>query len=265
MGSNYYHGHKGPLPPVGLSTMSTRMWFGERLQQQQGWSHQDARSLYSAGNGPASRAQQMQGNFRPLSFNQAGKTWNSCGSQSFNAPAPANVRPLPPTRAHVCPWPERPATGIGSGYTNYANPVWNLNLDLAHNSMEKQEDWTSKDTCYPTSLHSPPPPGFERTHISEVDRPQVPVQTVPTHSKPPQTPILESQEATAEEEKVTGSGKYGTYYSNASSFTIPSVRIPHTPPTEADRQPWINAMEQTAKNLSDNWEARPHISIELEL
>ena len=59
--------------------------------------------------------------------------------------------------------------------------------------------------------------------------------------------------------------QYGTYYSKEEAFTVPRVTIPKAYTNAGALPPWVQAMEQTAQNSSNNWDKRPHISIDLEL
>jgi hypothetical protein len=57
----------------------------------------------------------------------------------------------------------------------------------------------------------------------------------------------------------------GIFYSHDTAFTIPTVKILQANSPAEELPPWVQAMETTAQNSSEDWPQRPHISIKLDL
>jgi hypothetical protein len=222
--------------------MTARSTFGAHNQQPQGWSNQDARSHRFSHPGPAAGIQHQPGSVRYFRPNQTGTMRRAQGIQATRPSAPLLARPLPPSQMRLRPIPEQLTSAPGQGFTNFENPVWIPQVDTGpslrnNNRIQEQPEQFQYQ-----------PPGFEQTRVSaseEQHKEQRWSEQLPGNPNldlPPKQPT-ETVQLAATEEK----GHFGTYYSNDSAFTVPRVPIPRSPNHSDNRQPWIQAMEQTAK------------------
>jgi hypothetical protein len=154
------------------------------------------------------------------------------------------------------------------GFFTYENPVWSHSVEQQHHHQgppTEGENWHQSHSRQPSVL-PPPPPAYTLPQGNLAGgRPdgQEPVGTTSTISHETELPKFnEQQEPTSLEE---AGEQYGIYYSKEDAFTVPSVTIPAAYTNSEDLPPWVQAMEQTVQNSSNNREKWPHISIDLEL
>jgi hypothetical protein len=268
--SRSYHPRHGGYPQHSTySTMNPRAQLGIPRDTQAGWSNQDARASYNARPGPISRLQRTQDNSQGLHGNR---------NKNARLFTEGHLHWAPPTRQHrLGAQPatqfhqlhaENAAPEARNGFYTYENPVWQHQGEQLHNSegppLEGEQRYHQRNSRPPSGLQ-PPSTGHlrpEGTRARETrDGPDSAAGTG-IHNEPELPQVNGSQSLHQPEDKGE---QYGVYYSKEDTFKVPSVAIPAAYTNSEDLPPWVQAMEQTAQNSSNNWDKRPHISIDLEL
>jgi hypothetical protein len=201
--------------------------------------------------------------------NRTGPAWLLTGGHTYRAPPRGQQRlaPQPATQFHPLN-AGNAAPEARPGFFTYENPVWNHNGEQQNNHegpQSKEELRYQRPSCPPSGL-PPPRPGYAGPRgplaggSPDGQEPAVPTRLTPHETELPQ---FNGEQVPTQPDEA--GEQYGISYSKEEAFTVPSVTIPEAYTNAEALPPWVQAMEQTTQNSSNNWDKRPHISINLEL